>query len=157
MSVTDFRIGAGALSINGSDVGYTTEEGVVVSYEPDIHEHLSGKFGTTPVKASLVGMNLTLEVSMAEHTVTNIARAFAGVVNEDGKLKFGGLAGRQIVGAELILTPFDGTPAWVFRNAVPVSSVETNYKVNDERVIQVTFKALVDPDAPDAENLGYVS
>lgn len=155
--ISDFRIGAGALSINGQDVGYTTEEGVVVTYEPDVHLHMSGKFGNTPVKASLIGQNLTLEVWMAENTLTNIANAFAGVVNEGGKIKFGGIAGREISGKELVLTPFDGTPSWVFRNAVPISSVETNYKVADERVIQVTFRAMVDTDAPEAENLGYVS
>ena len=157
MAVSDFRIGAGSLAIGGVDIGFTTEEGVVVSYEPDVHLHMSGKYGNSPVKASLIGQNLSLEVWMAENTVTNMANAFAGVVNADGKIKFGGVAGREVEGKALVLTPFDGTPAWSFRNAVPISSVETNYKVNDERVIQVTFRAMVDTDAPEAENLGYVS
>lgn len=157
MAVSDFRIGAGALSIDGNDVGLTTEEGVVVNYEPDVHEHLSGKYGNTPVKASLIGMRLTLEVWMAEHVFDNIEHAFAGVVNEDNRIKFGGIAGRNIVGKELVLTPFDGTRSWHFRNAVPTSAVETAYKVNDERVIHVTFTALVDENAPEDENLGYIS
>lgn len=157
MSVSDFRIGAGALSIDGVDVGLTTEEGVVVTYEPDVHLHMSGKYGNTPVKASLIGQTLTLEVYMAENVLDNIENAFAGVVQADGKIKFGGVAGREVVGKELVLAPFDGTPEWVFRNAVPTSAVDTNYKVNDERVIQVTFQALVDMNAPEAENLGYIS
>lgn len=157
MAVSDFRIGAGSLSIDASDVGFTTEEGMVVNYEPDVHLHLSGKYGNTPVKASLIGQTLTLEVWIAEHTFDNIEYAYAGVVNEDNKIKFGGLAGREITGKELILTPFDGTKSWHFRNAVPISAVEANFKVNDERVIHVTFQAMVDTTAPEDENLGYIS
>jgi hypothetical protein len=157
MSVSDFRIGAGSLSIDGNDIGYTTEEGMVINYEPDIHFHLSGKYGNTPVKASLIGQTLTLEVWMAEHTLDNMEYAYAGVVNEDGKIKFGGVAGREITGKDLVLTPFDNTAPWHFRNAVPISAVEANYKVNDERIIHVTFQAMVDEDAPEDENLGYFS
>lgn len=154
---SNFRIGAGALSVDGEDVGLTTEEGVVVNYEPDVHLHNSGKYGNTPVKASLIGQTLTIEVWMGENTFDNIERAYGGVKQADGKIKFGGLAGREIVGKELILTPFDGTPAWHFRKAVPTSEVELNYKVNDERVIHVTFTALVDVDAADDDVLGYIS
>lgn len=154
--VSNFRIGAGSLSINGEDVGLTSEEGVVVNYEPDVHLHLSGKFGNTPVKASIIGRTLTLEIWMAENTYDNIEHAFAGVKQEDGKIKFGGLAGVEIEGKNLVLTPFDGTPAWHFRNAVPTSAVETAYKVNDERIIHTTFTALVDEDAADDDNLGYI-
>lgn len=157
MSVSDFRIGAGSLSVDGQDVGFTTEEGMVVNYEPDVHLHMSGKYGNTPVKASLIGQTLTLEVWMAEHTFDNIEYAYAGVVQADGQIKFGGLAGREIAGRELVLTPFDGTPSWRFRNAVPISAVEANYKVNDERIIHVTFQAMVDTEAVEDSNLGYIS
>jgi len=154
---SNFRIGAGSLSVDGVDVGLTTEEGVVVNYEPEVHLHKSGKYGNTPVKASLTGQTLTLEVWMGEHTFDNIEDAFAGVVQADGKIKFGGLAGREIAGKELVLTPFDGTPSWYFRSAVPTSAVETAYKVGDERIVHVTFTALVDTDAADADVLGYIS
>lgn len=154
--VSNFRIGAGSLSIDGDDVGLTNEEGMVVNYEPEVHLHLSGKYGNTPVKASIIGQTLTLEVWIAEHTFDNIEDAYAGVVQADGKIKFGGLAGREVTGKELILTPFDGTSAWYFRNAVPTSAVEAAYKVNDERIIHVTFTALVDENAADADNLGYI-
>lgn len=156
MGPQNFKIGAGSLAIDGQDVGLTTEEGIVVNYEPDIHLHKSGKYGNTPVKASIIGRNLTLEVVMAEHTFNNIENAYAGSLQEDGLIKLGGLAGVAVDGKALVLTPFDGTPAWYFRNAVPTSAVEAAYKVNDERVIKVTFTALVDTDAEDAQNLGYL-
>jgi hypothetical protein len=157
MSAENFRIGAGSLSVEGQDVGLTTEEGMVVVYEPDVHLHMSGKYGNTPVKASLIGINLTLEVWIAEHTLQNILNAFAGAAGSSTRVKIGGIAGREIVGKELVLTPFDGTPSWTFRNAVPVTSVDTNYKVNDERIVHVTFRAMVDMDAPEDENLAFIS
>jgi hypothetical protein len=156
MSVTDFRIGAGSVMIDDDDVGMTTEEGVVISYEPDIHLHLSGQFGTTPVKASLVGQKLTIEMWLAEHTMDNIELTYAGIVNSQDKLQFGGVAGRAILGHTLVITPFDGTPAWSFANAVPISAVDANFKVNDERIMHVTFQALVAEAAAEDENIGYI-
>lgn len=156
-SVDNFKIGAGSLSIDGADIGYTTEEGVVVTYEPDVHLHLSGKYGTTPVKASLVGMNLTLEVWMAENTLANLEKAMAGAFLDGSVVKFGGVAGTEITGAELVLTPFDGSPTWTFKNAVAISPVEVAYKVNDERIMQVTFRAMVDTTATENENVAKFS
>jgi hypothetical protein len=153
----NFKIGAGSLSIEGTDVGLTTEEGVVVTYEPDVHLHTSGKYGTTPVKASLVGQKLTIEIWIAEHTMENILNCYAGVTGSAGKVEFGGLAGREVEGKELVLTPFDLSKSWYFRNAVPVEAVDANFKVNDERIIHATFQALVDTDAADDDNLGYIS
>lgn len=153
----NFRIGAGALAIDGEDVGLTTEDGVVINYAPDVHIFHSGKYGMSPMKAALVGQVLTLEVWIGEHTLENIERAFAGVVNNDGRIEFGGLAGREVEGHELVLTPFDGTPSWYFRQAVPTEAAETAYKVNDERIIHMTFTALVDIDAAEQDNIGYMA
>jgi len=157
MSVSDFHIGAGSLAVDNDDIGHTTEEGAVVNYEPDVHLHLSGKYGNTPVKASLIGQKLTIEVWMAESTLDNLEIALAGVVQADDKIKFGGLAGREISGKKLVLTPYDDTESWTFRSIIPISAVDTNYKVNEERIIHVTFQAMVDADVPEAENLGYIS
>lgn len=157
MNTADFRIGAGSLAINGSDVGGTTPEGLLVKYEPNIHLHMSGKYGMTPVKATLIGKLLTLEVTMAETTAANMANVFAGLTTKNGKVRFGGVAGLEVVGYKLTLTPFDGTPAWVFKNAIPTSPVEVAYQVENERVYKVTFTAMVDTTETEAENLAYVS
>lgn len=160
MNTQNFHIGAGAIAIDSNDVGATTPNGVVVNYEPDIHLHKSGKYGNTPVKASLIGKLLTIDMELAESTLTNMSKVFAGVTTEGTtptKVKFGGIAGTQIVGKKVVLTPFDGTPAWTFRNAIPSSPVAMNYTVEDERVFKVTFTALIDPTAPEDENLAFVS
>jgi hypothetical protein len=157
MNTENFRIGSGDLLVNDVSIGATTQEGVVVTYEPDVHLHLSGKYGSTPVKASLIGQKLTIKIVMEEVTADNMEIALAGSVSADDKVKFGGVAGREITGVELKLVPFDGTESWVFRNAVPTSPVEVAYQPNNERVYSVTFTALVDESFPEAESLAYVS
>lgn len=155
--IQDFRIGAGELFINGTSVGHTTPEGVVVNYEPNVHLHKSGKYGDTPVKASLIGQTLTIQITIAETTAENMENAFAGVVNANDKIKFGGIAGREIVGKVLTLVPFDGTESWTFRNAIPTSNVEVAYQVDNERVYQVTYTAMVGSGVPEDENIAFVS
>ncbi len=162
MNTQNFHIGAGAISIDGSDVGATTPNGVVVNYEPNIHLHESGKYGKTPVKASLIGRLLTVEMELAESTLLNMSRVFAGAETEGTspnitKVKFGGIAGVEIDGKTVVLTPFDGTPSWTFRNAIPSSPVAMNYTVEDERVFKVTMTAMIDSGVPEDENLAFVS
>jgi hypothetical protein len=153
----NFRIGAGSLSVNSQDVGYTTPEGVVVNVEPNVHIHQSGKFGTTGVKASILGYEVTVQVTMGETTLQNFERAVAGSTSSGARVQIGGLAGREVNGAEIVMTPFDGTESWTFRNAVPTGPVEVLYQVENERVYQATFTALVDDSAPDAENVLFIS
>ena len=150
----NFRIGSGSLAIAGEDVGLLAEDGCVIKYAPDVHLHMSAKY-PAPVKASLVGVKLTIEMWMGEHTADNMESSFAGVTNNAGQIEFGGLAGREVEGKTMVLTPFDGTPAWYFRNVIPTESVDTNYKKNDERIIHVTFTGMIDMDAEEASNLGY--
>lgn len=160
MNTQDFRIGAGSLSIDGVDIGATTPNGIVVNYEPEIHLHKSGKYGNTPVKASIIGKTLTLEVEVAETTLKNMEAVFADVTStgtQPTKIAFGNTAGREIAGKSLIMTPFDGAPAWTFRKAIPTGAIEVAYKVEDERVYKVVFTALVDSAAPEASNLAFVS
>lgn len=153
----NFRIGAGDLTVGGEDVGYTTPEGVVINVEPNVHIHQSGKYGTTGVKASIIGYEVTVQITMGETTLENLERAIAGSTSVGSKVQIGGVAGREVAGAEIVLTPFDGTESWTFRNAVPTSPVEVLYQVENERVYQATFTALVDDSAADAENVVFVS
>ncbi len=157
MNVQNFNIGSGDLLVNGSSIGGTTQEGVVVTAESDVHLHMSGQYGSTPVKASFIGQKLTIKVAMAESTAENLEIAVAGSLLEDDKVKFGGNAGRPLTGVELKIVPFDGTESWVFRNAVPTSAIEIAYQPNNERIYTATFTAMVDESFPIDENVAYVS
>lgn len=153
----DFRIGAGSLTVDGQDVGHTTEDGVVVNVEPSVHMHMSGKYGTTPVKGSVIGYNVTLQVTMAESTLQNMSKAIAGAEYNTNHLGLGFSGSKPITPVELVLTPFDGSPEWTFHRAIPTSSVELAYQVENERVVQVTFTALVDETEADDANIAFAS
>lgn len=157
MNTQDFKIGAGSLTIAGVDVGGTTKDGIVVSIEPNIHLHYSGKYGMTPVKASYIGMNLTLKVFIAESTLANLNKVVGGSTLVGSKVQFGGIAGREVEGKELIIVPFDASESWTFKNAVPTGSVEMAYQVENERIFAVTFTAMVDDTAAENENIGNFS
>lgn len=158
MSYANFRIGAGALTVGGVDVGDTTQEGIVISYEPDVHFHMSGRYGSTPVKASILGVKLTLKITIGESTLANLAKVLPGsVLDGSTRLNLGGIAGEEIDGVPLVMTPNDATEPWVFRDAVISGPIEVAYQAQNERVYAATFTALVDEAAPDESVLGYVS
>lgn len=158
MGYENFRIGAGSLTVDGVDVGDTTPDGIVINYEPEVHLHMSGRHGNTPVKASLIGVTLTLQITIGETTLANLQKVLAGAtLDGSDKVDLGIVAGQEIAGVPLVMTPNDGTPNWNFRNAVVTSSVEVAYQVANERVYQVTFTGMIDEDAPDASALAYVS
>lgn len=157
MNTENFKISPADLKVNGASIGGTTEAGIVVTYEPDVHLHMSSQYGNTPVKASLIGISLTLVVAMAESTAQNMVKALAGSTNSGGKVKFGGMAGTALTPVALQVVPFNGDASWTFRQAVPTSSVDVAYTGTDERVYTVTFTALVDTSVPAGEELGFVS
>ena len=86
----------------------------------------------TPVKASIIGYEVTVQITMAETTLANL-KAIAG--STTGVTMQTVIAGREVNGSELP-TPLDGTHSWTFRNAVPTSPVEVLYQVENERVYQ---------------------
>jgi hypothetical protein len=156
LNAANFHIGAGSLTVGGTDIGGTTPDGVVITYTPDIHEHMSGQFGNTPIKMTLIGQSVELQVTMGETTAANLAKAIPGASLSGSRLNIGGNAGTGLTGVPLVFTPFDGTSAWYFRNAVVTSPVEVAYQVDNERVYQVTFKAIVNT-AHSGSELAYVS
>jgi hypothetical protein len=150
MDADNFKIGAGALTVDGTPVGGTTEKGAIVHFEPTVHLHKSGQYGDTPVKASYLGAKVTIEIEMAEHVLDNIEFAYAGVTRIGDSINIGAEAGTEVSGVALVLTPFDGSEAWYFRNAVPMGNVDAEYSATGERIIKATFQALIDATNPES-------
>lgn len=149
----NYQLGAGDLKVDDTSVGYTTKNGVVVKVEPDLLLAKSGKYGSTPVRAFLIGQKVEVEVEMAENTADNYAVAMAGATLSGESVKLGGIAGKVISGHIITLEPFDGSKVWTFKNCIPTSSVELAYKPGELRVIKVTFTGMVDTGEDDDENI----
>lgn len=158
MAFENFQIGAAIARYAGVALGHTNEDGVTISYEPDVHMHMSGKFGTTPVKASLVGKKVEVTINLAEMTLANLNKSMAGAVLTSSLINIGGVAGEAMTGYELVVLPHHGNiKRWKFRNAVVTSAIEQEYSPSNEQILVVTFTALVDEDVSDANNLVEVS
>lgn len=153
----NFHISGARVKVNGSNIGSLNQDGATVSWEPDIHFHQSAKFGSTPVAASIIGIEATIELNIGETTMNNLELAMAGSKKEGGVLNLGGVAGRKLTGVTLRLEPFDNTEVWVLSNAVQSGGVEVSYSPSDERVYTISFRGLIDTNEEEGEELGYVS
>lgn len=156
MDVTpsNFHISGGSIHINGENIGSLNQDGATVNYAPDVHLHLSAKYGSSPVAATVIGIEATMELNIGETTLDNVLKTFGGIIDDSGTPRMGGVVGTQMTGVELTLTPFDGTFSWILHNAVPISNVEVAYSPASERAFVVTFRGMIDVST---DSIGYLS
>lgn len=157
------ELGPVDVSVNGVDVGHC-KGGAEVTYEPEYHETTVDKYGNTPVEARLMGERLTVKVRFAEYTIENLKRvipqaSFAGAANR--RVTLGRKAGARATDSavQLVLHPSDkGTRAHdiVLHKAYPMSAITLNHTIEDDKVIEVEFLALVDENKADGNYLGLI-
>jgi len=161
--ITNVQVGACSVSFKGLDLGHT-KGGVEVSYEPEYHEVAVDKYGTTPVEQVLLGEKLTAKVPLAEFLISNIGIAvpqgeYAGAAN--ARRTIGAAAGKkQLTDAgQLVLHPLnEGTRRHdiVFYKAIVDEAVVLSHKNDEEKVVEVTFRALIDESRSDGNYLGLI-
>lgn len=140
----NFHISGAKIYIDNENIGSLNQDGATVSYKPDVHLHMSAKYGSSPVAATLIGVEATIELHIAEVTKDNLLKVLAGASEDGNKVAVGGVVGSQLTGVELLLVPFDDTESWIFTNAVPVSTVEVGFSPSKEREFVVTFQGMID-------------
>lgn len=162
-AITNVQVGVCTVTFNSVDLGHT-KGGVEVTYEPSYHEVSVDKYGETMVEGYLVGEKLEAKVPLAEFTIANMgvaipAGGFAGAAN--ARRTVGSAAGKKLtdVAAVLVLHPInEGTRRHdiVFYKAAVVSEVVLNHAVDEEKIIEVTFRALLDETKSDRNYLGLI-
>lgn len=157
------RIGVCSVTYKSADLGHT-KGGVTISYEPNIVDIGVDQYGSTPVDKILAGEKAQVKVRLAEQTAANLNIAMPATEKETGgsgtKVEMGANAGKSLrdQSGELTLHPIDlndTTEDWVFYKAVAVDTVELDYMVEDQRIIEVTFEALVDESKSVGNRLGH--
>lgn len=159
------RIGVCSVTYKSADLGHT-KGGVTISYEPNIVDVGVDQYGSTPVDKILAGEKAQIKVRLAEQTAANLNVAMPGTEKETGaqgtKVEVGANAGKSLraLGGELVLHPIDKSAGdlsedWTFYKVVAVDTVELNYAVEDQRIIEVTFEALVDETKSVGNRLGH--
>ena len=161
--VTNVQVGVCSVTYNGVDLGHT-KGGVEVTYEPEYHDITVDKYGNTVVEKVLIGEKLTAKVPLAEFTIANVDKAIpqgtvAGAA--DSRVLVGqnaGVKGKQYA-YQLVLHPInEGTRRHdiVLHKAYISSEVVLNHMVDEEKVIEVTFEALLDETKSAGNYLGLI-
>lgn len=161
--ITNVQLGACSVSFNGVDLGHT-KGGVEVTYEPTYKDVTVDKYGETITQKYLTGEKMSVKVPLAEYTIANLKVAmpqgtFAGAANS--RLLLGHSAGVQATAssAQLVLHPLNkGTRAndVVLYKAYVASAITLNHKIDEEKVVEVTFEALLDETKSDGNYLGMI-
>lgn len=161
----NIKIGACSVSFGGTDLGHT-KGGVTVNYSPEYADITADQYGNTAIDKALVGEVLTVKVPLAESQVANLAKVLplgtlAGAGN--ARLTLGKNAGARLasLAAALVLHPLvngasDRTEDVVLYKAVVHGEVELGFKVEDERVVEVEFIALIDTTKSNGSWLGLI-
>ncbi len=167
----NLRIGDAELYItNGVDAEFCighTKGGIEFTFERDFEDLTHDQGGETPVEKALKGNKLMIKAMVAEATTYNINVAVPEAKYNDGSVSesvglgtdSGYLLRQNAV--QLRLHPrnksaSDYTEDIYVWKAVSVESVELAYKIDEQRLLEITFEALYDESQADGQRLGRV-
>ncbi len=154
------------LTYKGIDVGHTID-GVMLEAERELQEVNVDQYGHTPIDLVLSGNNLRLKFKMAqtEWDQWNIAipetSSYDGASTND-RADFGADAGyslRQDAGL-LVLHPMrnaagDLSDDVTIYQAVSAGNISVPFKIDQQRVLEVEMRALVDESYGTGRRLGH--
>lgn len=165
-SLANVRIGACSVLWGGVSLGHT-KDGAEFSFERSFEDLMVDQYGETAVDKALKGQNLTVKVYLAEPNTAMLHAALPEQGHASGangeRVGLGVDAGATLrqYAKELVLHPLknassdDSEDIHIYK-AVSMETVALNYKVDEQRVIEVTFQALVDETYASGRRLGHV-
>lgn len=141
--------------------------GVEFTFEREFEDLTHDQGGETPVDMALKGNNLLIKFMNAEPTILNLHHAIPEADYNDGStgenLGLGTDSGHLLSGdaVQLRLHPRknaadDFSEDIYIWKAVSSENIEFAYKIDEQRVVPVTFRALYDDSQPDGQRLGRV-
>jgi hypothetical protein len=164
--IQNVRIGDCDVFLQEIHLGHT-KGGVEFSFEREFEDLTVDKYGSMPVDMALTGQNLTVKAFLVE-----ITNDVLNVAIPEGKYAIGSLDDNLGLGTDagyllrqdakpLRLHPRQKAPTdfsedvyiWL---AASVENVEMAYKIDEQRVIETTFRAFVDESQPNGQRLGRI-
>lgn len=165
-SISNVRIGAASVTFDGNSLGHT-KDGVEFSFKRTFEDLMVDQYGETVVDKALKGQELTIKCYLAEPNTSNLSIAIP-----EGDYSVGDVSERLGVGTdagdtlrqyakELVIHPLknaddDDSEDIVVYKAVSVEAVPMMYKIDSQRIIEVTFLALVDETNGSGRRLGHI-
>lgn len=165
-NIQNVRIGDCDVFLNEIHLGHT-KGGVEFTFEREFEDLTVDKFGNMPLDMALTGNNLLIKAFLAEITNDVLNAAIP-----EGKYATGASDDNLGLGTDSgYLLRDDAQPLRLHpRNraaddfsediyiwlAVSVENVEMAFKIDEQRVIETTFRALVDESQPNGQRLGRI-
>ncbi|WP_438979901.1 hypothetical protein [Polynucleobacter sp.] len=165
-SIANVRIGPCSVTYGGVNLGHT-KDGATLKIDRKFKELNVDQYGNSPVDLALTGNEMTIVVSLAEPEVDNLN---VGVPEADYAAGSGGE--RLGIGTDagyslrtdaklLVLHPLKNGASDLSEDiniykAVSSEPVELPFKVDEQRVFKVTFRALVDETYGSGRRLGHI-
>jgi hypothetical protein len=158
MAFIETKFGAAELlwgAENPRNLG-TTLDGGTLLYEALCEEQVAHETGTSPHRIFVVGRNVRIETELLQSTLENLMLAISdGVLRSDPlepenqALDISPYAGNTLAADRLVVHPLKAESSEddiVIWKAVVEPKVMMLYHAEKDRVLPVTFKALVDED-----------
>lgn len=151
---------------NGVDLGHTLD-GVEVTVERDFADVNVDRYGKTPIDKILTATRAMIKFKLAQPTWRQLDMSMPETSSYDGagsndRIDIGGDAGyslrqdaKQMV-VHPLLRPGDFSADVTFYRAVSVDNIALAYKVDQQRVVEVTMIALVDESYGSGRRLGHI-
>lgn len=165
-NILNGRMSAASITFGGVSIGHTSG-GVTFHYEPKTDPITFDQYGETPVDVIMHGENVQIVANLAEPVV-----AVLNSVMPSGSHSVGGAGERLGFGVDagyslrndaklLVLHPLDKSASDTSEDvniylAVVADTVELNYEVDNQRVFEVTWTALVSETYGSGRRLGHV-
>jgi len=163
-STQNVKIGVCNVNYNSVDLGYT-KGGVEVEVTTDTHEVMIDQFGNTPISEYINGRQVIVRCPLAETTLDNMVSIMPGATKitdatDTASIKVVVTPG---VGSNLLslaqklilhpsgLTTADVTEDFVVPLAGTAGAIRFAYKLDEERVYNIEFKAY-----PDSGNILFI-
>lgn len=152
--VGNITLGLANVQFAGTLLGLT-KGGVTVNITQEVTDVIVDNWGESAVASFDKGVNVEVVVPMAEESLAKLGIALPTATNTgSGKLTVGTPAGTAITTGLLIINPITaGRANLIVYKARPSSNITVNYNLDDISIIEVTFKALIDSDRPDGDQL----
>ena len=159
-SLANVKIGICSVTYKGVDLGHT-KGSVKLSYKPTYEDVVVNTYGKSATDKVLTQEVVEVKVPLAETQVTNIAKMIPTSTGNTASLsKFGNEAGARLAttAGELLLHPTavtgTGEDVAIYK-AVISGDIELEYAVDGQRVVEVTFSALIDATKTNGQLFGH--
>ena len=159
--------GPQTITFAGVNMGHTLD-GVEFSYEREFEDVVVDKYGSMPVDKVLTGSKVMIKFKLAQAEWRQWNLAIPETSSYDGagtadRVDLGADAGYSLRGdsAALLIHPTrlstsDQTEDITIYKAVSVENIEVPYKIDEQKVIEVTLMGLVDESYETGRRLGHI-